>query len=51
MYKGTLIEDLMAAVERAEHRSDREKEILELDRWFAIGDRTADPEHGLVGVA
>ena len=39
MYTGTLIEELMATVERAE-QTTREREVIkaEVDRWFAQSD-------------
>jgi hypothetical protein len=50
MYTGTLIEDLMAAVERSERRACAEAEDLE--RWYASAPcAMAAVETNLAGVA
>ncbi len=50
MYTGTLIEDLMAAVERAEMKA--REEAAELERWYAgAACEMAAAETNLAGVA
>lgn len=50
MYTGTLIEDLFAAVERAE-ASARAAESQEVEPWMATIQESADYESKLVEVA
>ena len=53
MYKGTLIKDLMATVERAE-RGVQQKQIadeMELQRLFELQAPQMQSEHVLVGAA
>ena len=49
MYTGTLIEDLIATVERAEQQSESEKPEPEL--WIAAGQFEVGVESQLLGVA
>lgn len=51
MYKGTLIDDLMATVERAEQHVQQE-DSMELDRWYAVAPgELGQAEPNLIGVA
>jgi hypothetical protein len=50
MLTGTLIEDLIATVERAEANT-RELETTEIEPWFASIQDSIDYESKLVGVA
>ena len=51
MYEGTLIDDLMSAVERAEQRAT-ECDIPELETWCAMArQEIAQLETALLGVA
>jgi hypothetical protein len=38
MYTGTLIEDLMATVERAEQQTYQQKQNEDVESWFAQSD-------------
>lgn len=52
MYTGTLIEQLMAAVERVEARAREEAESAELERWYAsLSREISQLDNELVGVA
>ncbi|HLW85399.1 MAG TPA: hypothetical protein VKR60_09315 [Candidatus Sulfotelmatobacter sp.] len=54
MYTGTLISDLMAAVERAEQQGARARlmaEEMELERLFELRGSAAQDEQVLVGAA
>jgi hypothetical protein len=54
MYTGTLIRDLMAAVERAEHQGSRARFIAEeqeLERLFELQNPAVQGERVLVGAA
>jgi hypothetical protein len=53
MHQGTMIEELMAAVERAEQMfGTRERDVMELERWFASTERRAgQTDSTLAGVA
>ena len=52
MYTGTLIDDLIATVERAEQHAQHEADSTELDRWYAVAPRELlQAEPTLVGVA
>jgi len=53
MYSGTLIEELMAAVERVEMRARAEHETAELERWYSVPAALAvvNSEPDLLGVA
>jgi hypothetical protein len=51
MYTGTLIDELMAAVERVETRARTERELRELERWFAGQQAELGHEQNLLGVA
>jgi len=52
MYTGTLIEELIAAVERVETHSIVEIETAELERlYFAARPEFVSYEHNLLGVA
>jgi len=52
MYTGTLIEQLMTSVERAEQRSSASYEREELERWYAAVSKQWQPlERELQGVA
>jgi len=50
MYTGTLIDDLFAAVERAERKA-REAEPREVEPWLAAVQESASYESNLVEVA
>ena len=50
MYTGTLIDDLFAAVERAEAKA-REIEAQEVEPWFAATQESTSYESELVEVA
>ncbi len=50
MYTGTLIEDLMATVERAEEHA-RVDEFAEIESWFAKVQEDNNYDSKLVGVA
>jgi hypothetical protein len=50
MYKGTLIEDLFATVERAEARA-QDRETAEIETWFATAQEDNRYESDLPGVA
>jgi hypothetical protein len=47
MYTGTLIEDLIATVERAEQHARQSMDPAELERWYAATENEPD----LLGVA
>jgi hypothetical protein len=50
MYTGTLIEELIATVERAEQRAHQAADPAELEPWYAFAaHESAEPN--LVGVA
>ena len=52
MYTGTLIDELMATVERAEQHASREADSAELDRWYAVAPHElTQAEPSLIGVA
>jgi hypothetical protein len=52
MYKGTLIEELFATVERVESHVASRNEDLELERWFAkLHPAAPRTDENLVGVA
>ena len=51
MYTGTLIDELMATVERVEMRARTERELKELERWFAGQQAELHYEQNLLGVA
>jgi hypothetical protein len=54
-FTGTLIEDLMATVERAEQRAQSDRalvvEPLSVEPWFASVQENADYDSKLLGVA
>jgi hypothetical protein len=50
MYTGTLIEDLLKTVERAEQRA-HQADPAELEPWFAASQELTPAELSLVGVA
>jgi hypothetical protein len=50
MYTGTMIEDLIAMVERAEARA-RNLEMREVEPWFASAQENANHDSKLFGVA
>ena len=50
MFTGTLIEDLIATVERAEDKT-REFETSEIEPWFASVQENINYESKLLGVA
>ena len=51
MYKGTLIDDLMATVERAEQHVQQEDSV-ELDSWYSVAPgELGQAEPNLIGVA
>jgi len=52
MHTGTLIDQLMAAVERVEARLRQEAESAEFERWYAsVSREISQLENDLVGVA
>jgi hypothetical protein len=50
MYKGNLIEDLFATVERVELRA-QDAETAEIETWFAATEESTGYESNLPGVA
>lgn len=50
MFTGTMIEDLIATVERAEAKA-RDREITEVEPWFASVQENANHDSKLFGVA
>ncbi len=52
MFTGTLIEDLIATVERVEQRAQAEaREMAEIEPWFASREENAGCDTKLLGVA
>jgi hypothetical protein len=52
MFTGTLIEDLIATVERVQQKTRSEAErSTEMEPWFASGQDSASCENKLLGVA
>jgi hypothetical protein len=51
MYTGTLINDLMQTVERAEQRVHPMTDAAELERWYAVSHELTASEPSLVEVA
>lgn len=51
MYTGTLIDDLMAAVERAERHAELEAHTPQPEPWIAVGRFEVGAEPNLLGVA
>jgi hypothetical protein len=51
MYKGTLIDELISIVERAEERARETDPRAELERWYAAQTRVTRVEADLLGVA
>ncbi len=51
MLTGTLIEDLIATVERVEQRAQAEEVIAEMEPWFVSGQDSASCDNKLLGVA
>jgi hypothetical protein len=51
MYTGTLIEDLIAAVERAERHAREAAPSAELELWYASSHTPAETQPDLLGVA
>jgi hypothetical protein len=52
MYTGTLIEELIATVERAEQHAHEQAESADMDRWYAVShDQLGAVEPNLLGVA
>ena len=49
MYTGTLIDDLIATVERAEQHARQHTDPAELERWYSVTSRELEPT--LLGVA
>ena len=50
MFTGTMIEDLIAMVERAEARA-RDREMTEVEPWFASVQESANHDSTIFGVA
>jgi hypothetical protein len=50
MYTGTLIEQLIATVERTEHYN-RQSQPIELERWYAAVKYETKTDQNLLGVA
>jgi hypothetical protein len=51
MHKGTIIADLIAAVERAEQHAREANQENELERWYAAHHQTVQLNPELLGVA
>jgi hypothetical protein len=52
MYTGNLIDQLMAAVERAEARAEQQRQASQLEHWYAVSaQELSQLEHDLLGVA
>jgi hypothetical protein len=51
MHKGTIIADLIAAVERAEAHAREADQDTELERWYAAHHQTVQFNSDLLGVA
>lgn len=51
MYTGTLIDDLIATVERAEQHAYQEPESTEQDGWYTVAHQEGQAEPSLLGVA
>jgi hypothetical protein len=52
MYTGTLIEELMATVERAEQHAHEQAELAQLECWYAVAPyELSQVEPNLLGVA
>ena len=51
MHKGTIIADLIAAVERAEEHAREANQDAELERWYAAHHHTSQLNRDLLGVA
>jgi len=51
MYKGTLIDELISIVERAEERAREADPRAELERWYAAQHQVARVQPDLLGVA
>ncbi len=51
MHKGTIIADLIAAVERAEEHAREAEQDAELERWYAAHHQTTQLTRDLLGVA
>lgn len=50
IFTGTMIEDLIATVERAEAKA-QDLEMTEIEPWFASGQEDANYDSKLLGVA
>lgn len=51
MYTGTLIEELIAAVERAEEHARETAQSADLEGWYAAAHSSARVQPDLLGVA
>jgi hypothetical protein len=51
MYTGTLIEDLIEVVQRAERHAESETQVSEPEAWVAVGRFEVGSEPNLLGVA
>ena len=52
MHTGTLIEDLIATVERVEQRTQADTELMaEMEMWFVSAQDSASCDNSLRGVA
>jgi hypothetical protein len=52
MYTGSLIDQLMATVERAEARVEQKSEASQLEHWYAVSaQELSQLDHDLLGVA
>ena len=51
MYTGTLIEDLIAAVERAEEHARETAQAESLESWYVTAHSHAEVQPDLLGVA
>ena len=51
MHKGTIIADLIAAVERAEEHAREADQDAELERWYSAHHQTTQLNRDLLGVA
>jgi hypothetical protein len=52
MYTGTLIDELMTTVERAERHSSQHTDAAQIEHWYALAPHQLAPaEQNLLGVA
>ena len=51
MFTGTMIEDLIATVERAEARTRKDLQSVEIEPWFAYVQENTNYDSNRLGVA